>query len=73
MAAWFGLDASQVLLSWIKRLLCERGSRKCGLRLGWVLGSRSVACMEVVAQSLELPGGRWARTAVFFGGGISFF
>lgn len=43
------------------------------LRLGWVLSSGSVAGMEVIAQSLELPGGRWERAVVFFGGGISVF
>lgn len=73
MAAWFGLEASQALLSWMRRLLCERGSRKCGLRLGWVLSSGLVACMEVVAQSLELPGGRWLRAVVFVEEAYNFF
>lgn len=73
MAAWFGLGAPQVFLSWIRRLLCERDRKKYGLRSGWVLGSESVACTDVVAQSLELPGGRWVRIVVFFGRGISVF
>lgn len=52
--AGFGLDASQVLLSWMRRLLCERGSRKPGLSLDGVLCLGSVPWVGV-PQSFE-PG-----------------
>lgn len=47
-------DASQMLLSWMRRLLCERGSRNPGLCLDWVLCSGSVPWVDV-PQSFE-PG-----------------
>lgn len=65
MVAWFGLDASWVFLSWMKKLICERGSRKFGLRLGWVLCSGSVTWVEVVPQSLELRRGMDEGCCIF--------
>lgn len=34
MVACFGLDVSQMLLSWMRWLLCERGSTESGLKVG---------------------------------------
>lgn len=54
IVAYFGLDASQVLLSWIRRLLCERGSRKVCFEVGLGILLGSVTWVEVVPQHLKL-------------------